>query len=175
VARRLHALLDSGAVMQLAGTVLCARTSRDGLEVDVADVASAPSARLRTLRCARIVVCTGAGPDVRRSANPLLQALLADGGACPDPLALGLRSTDDGTLLDSEGHADGRIFTLGALRRGELWETTAVQEIRAQAENLAQTIERSLGACSDSLGRQFAGQPENASNTTTRPAILSGQ
>ncbi|HXQ01278.1 MAG TPA: FAD/NAD(P)-binding protein [Solirubrobacteraceae bacterium] len=171
VATRLHELLDSGRVRRLAGTVLAARANDGAMEVDVASSRSAPA---HTLTCARIVVCTGAGTDIRRSTNPLLQALLADGGASPDPLALGLRSTGDGALLNSEGHADERVFTLGALRRGELWETTAVQEIRAQAECLAHTIERSLSTFRDSLDRQFAEHPDNASNAITRPVILSG-
>jgi uncharacterized NAD(P)/FAD-binding protein YdhS len=171
VATRLHGLLDSRRVRRLAGTVLAARASGSTMEVDVAPSRSAPT---HTLTCARIVMCTGTGTDIRRSTNPLLQALLADGGASPDPLALGLRSTSDGALLDSEGRADERVFTLGALRRGELWETTAVQEIRTQAEWLAHTIERSLSTSADSLDRQFAGHPDNASNAITRPAILSG-
>jgi uncharacterized NAD(P)/FAD-binding protein YdhS len=172
VAARLHELLDDGRVRRLAGTVLAARANGGAMEVDVAHSRSAPA---HTLTCARVVMCTGAGTDVRRSSNPLLRALLADGDASPDPLALGLRSTDDGALLDSEGHADERVFTLGSLRRGELWETTAVQEIRTQAEYLAHTIERSLSTSTDSPDRQFAGQPDSASDATTRPPVLSGR
>jgi uncharacterized NAD(P)/FAD-binding protein YdhS len=32
------------------------------------------------------------------------------------------------------------LFTLGPLRRGELWETTAVPEIRVQAQLLAKRL-----------------------------------
>ena len=45
--------------------------------------------------------------------------------------------TRDGRLLDSTGRADAPVWTLGALRRGELWESTAVPEIRSQALGLA--------------------------------------
>jgi uncharacterized NAD(P)/FAD-binding protein YdhS len=171
VAKRFHALLDGGRVKLLAGAILAVRVSSDAMEVDVAP---SGSRRIHTVECARIVVCTGAGADIRHSTNPLLQTLLADGAASHDPLALGLRSTSDGALLDSEGHVDERVFTLGALRRGELWETTAVQEIRAQAEHVAHTIERSLSPSTGSLDRRFAEHPDSAYNAITRPAILSG-
>jgi uncharacterized NAD(P)/FAD-binding protein YdhS len=40
--------------------------------------------------------------------------------------------------------ADGRsgdvLFALGALSRGTLWESTAIPEIRAQAERLASVL-----------------------------------
>ncbi len=143
---RLRELLAGTQVRCLAGRVLAARSTGAGVEVDVAP---SRSGRMRRLTCQRVVVCTGAGMDIRRSGNALLDTLLADGLASPDALALGLRTTADGALLDSRGEADERVLALGALRRGELWETTAVGEIRAQAERLVGTLERSLGSYRD--------------------------
>jgi uncharacterized NAD(P)/FAD-binding protein YdhS len=142
VGSRLRELLQRERVRLGAGTVLAARSVGAGVEVRVA---ASRSGRVHTLTCERIVVCTGAGIDVRRSGVSLLDALLSDGSASPDPLALGLRTTADGALLDSRGRADRRLLTLGALRRGELWETTAVDEIRAQAERLVAALERPVG------------------------------
>ena len=80
---------------------------------------------------------TGPDGDVRRVADPLLDQLLATGTARPGPLGLGL-ATDDGRLLADREDAEGLpVWTLGALRRGELWESTAIPEIRAQAAELA--------------------------------------
>jgi uncharacterized NAD(P)/FAD-binding protein YdhS len=141
VGARLRELLDSSQVQLQAGSLLAARSTAAGVEVDVA---AGRSGRVRTLSCERVVVCTGAGMDVRRSGNPLLDMLLVDGVVSPDSLALGLRTTDEGAVIDSRGLAGGRLFTLGALRRGELWESTAVEEIRAQAERLASALQRSL-------------------------------
>jgi uncharacterized NAD(P)/FAD-binding protein YdhS len=141
VGARLRELLESSQVQLQAGSVLGARSTSAGVDVDVA---ASDSGRVRTLTCERVVVCTGAGMDVHHSGNPLLDSLLADGVASADHLALGLRTTDEGALIDSRGLAGGRLFTLGALRRGELWESTAVEEIRAQAECLASTLQRSL-------------------------------
>jgi uncharacterized NAD(P)/FAD-binding protein YdhS len=139
---RLRELASHARIASLMGTVIAVRPAAAELNVDLAlDGAS----RVRTVSCGCIVVCTGPGMDIRRTGSSLLDALLADGVASPDPLALGLHTTPNGVLVDARGRPDVRLLTLGALRRGELWETTAVPEIRAQAEALAITVERSLG------------------------------
>jgi uncharacterized NAD(P)/FAD-binding protein YdhS len=187
VGRSLHELLVSGHMTLWSGSVLAARTSNGSVEVDVVTRTSAVGASteletppgdlglVRTLACERVVVCTGAGTDIECSANPLLRALLASGDASPDPLGLGLQTDDDGALRDRNGDADGRVLTLGAPRRGELWESTAVQEIRDQAEHVAHTIERSLHCSSGAGDRQLAAHTENRLNLTTRPPIPSGR
>ena len=67
----------------------------------------------------------------------LLGSLLRSGMASTDGLGLGLRTDDDGRLLPAEGAAEARVFLVGALRRGELWESTAVPELRGQAARAA--------------------------------------
>jgi uncharacterized NAD(P)/FAD-binding protein YdhS len=54
---------------------------------------------------------------------------------------MGLCADRDGAL---HGNAAGRLFTLGNLRRGELWETTAIPELRAQAHAIAERLLREL-------------------------------
>ncbi|MEU0434418.1 FAD/NAD(P)-binding protein [Streptomyces sp. NPDC006290] len=80
-----------------------------------------------------VIDCTGPGP---RPEDPLWRSLFDTGAAVPGPLGLGV-ATRDGRLLDADGRAPLPVFTLGAPRRGELWETTAVPEIRVQAAALA--------------------------------------
>lgn len=90
-----------------------------------------------------VVNCTGPRADLRELGNPLLTDLLRSraGGALATVTqgGLGLR-TADGRLVDASGSADNEIWTLGALRRGELWESTAVPEIRQQALALATDV-----------------------------------
>ena len=50
---------------------------------------------------------------------------------------MGFATDRDGALLGSSG---GRLFTLGSLRRGDLWESTAIPELREQARALASRI-----------------------------------
>jgi uncharacterized NAD(P)/FAD-binding protein YdhS len=80
---------------------------------------------------------TGPVMDVRLLEDPLVRALLASGQARPGPHGLGFATADDGAVL---GPLGDRLWTLGGLRRGDLWETTAIPEIRTQACELAATL-----------------------------------
>ncbi len=87
-----------------------------------------------------IVNCTGPLSDVRRSADPLLRSLLARGTAAPDRLALGLDVTDDGQLVGADGRVVQGCHVVGPPRKGALWESTAIPEIRAQAAQVAAAV-----------------------------------
>lgn len=66
--------------------------------------------------------------------NKLIQNLLAKKIIEKDFLNLGIQS-------DQEGNISGNwIYTLGPLRRGQLWECTAVPEIRQQAKALVEIL-----------------------------------
>jgi len=53
------------------------------------------------------------------------------------PLGLGLDTGAGGALRQASGRLSPELFTLGWMRRGELWESVAIPEIRAQAAALA--------------------------------------
>ena len=78
--------------------------------------------------------------DVSRSTDPLLQALVGRGVVTPDPLRLGVSCTPQGEVLDVSGQVVPGLFVVGPPRKGTLYETTAVPEIRAQAAALAQRL-----------------------------------
>jgi len=84
-----------------------------------------------------LVNCTGPQSDVSRSDNPLLRALLRRGLATPDELRLGLACTPEGELLDESGQIVPGLLTVGPPRKGTLFETTAIPEIRVQAAEVA--------------------------------------
>ncbi|WP_205304903.1 FAD/NAD(P)-binding protein [Nocardioides sp. 616] len=90
-----------------------------------------------------VVNCTGPQSDIRLLGNELLDDLLRPrAGTALATIAtagMGFR-TDAGRLVDSAGTTDAPLWTLGALRRGELWESTAVPEIRTQALALASSV-----------------------------------
>lgn len=94
-----------------------------------------------------VVNCTGPAGDVRALGNPLVDDLLRPrpGGALASIVTagLGLR-TEGGRLVDAAGSVDGPVWAIGALRRGELWESTAVPEIRVQAERVATDVVEEL-------------------------------
>jgi uncharacterized NAD(P)/FAD-binding protein YdhS len=93
-----------------------------------------------------IVNCTGPLQDLTATTDPLLTALHARGLAVPDPLGLGLATTADGRLVGADGEALEGLFTVGPARKGTLWESTAIPEIRAQAAQVAAAATRLLQA-----------------------------
>jgi uncharacterized NAD(P)/FAD-binding protein YdhS len=88
----------------------------------------------------RVINCTGPETDFRRIPSPLIQSLLQQGLAVPDALSLGLNVDVHGALINGAGEASHSLFALGPARKGSLWETTAVPEIRVQASDLAELL-----------------------------------
>lgn len=96
---------------------------------------------------ARLINCTGPTRDIHASASPLIRSLLDRGVSRPGPLSLGLDVSPTGSLIDARGNASERIFAMGPMRRESLWETTAVRELRIQAQDLAARLK---GDCAKS-------------------------
>ena len=90
-----------------------------------------------------VVNCTGTSTVVETGVDPLFDDLLAPrAGVARGVLStagLGLQ-TRHGRLVDSAGTTEAPVWTLGSVRRGELYETTAIPEIRAQAAQLATAV-----------------------------------
>ena len=103
-----------------------------------------------------MVNCTGSETDCRRIDDSLIVSLFAQGLARPDPLFLGLDTDRHGGLIDYNGAASSTLFAVGPTRKGSLWETTAVPEIRKQAADLAEHVGGTLASRSlrsrDALG-----------------------
>jgi uncharacterized NAD(P)/FAD-binding protein YdhS len=100
----------------------------------------------RSYRVVRVFNCIGPGMSVRDTIDPMLGSLLRGGLASPDELGLGLRTDGEGHLVGAGGTADARLLLVGALRRGDLWETTAVPELRGQAAAAARAAAAAAGA-----------------------------
>jgi uncharacterized NAD(P)/FAD-binding protein YdhS len=81
--------------------------------------------------------CAGFKPDLDQ---PLIRSLFAQGLARSDPHRLGLAVQRNGQVIGEEGEVADRLFAIGPLCQGTLWEITAVPEIVAQADQAAQSI-----------------------------------
>lgn len=84
-----------------------------------------------------VVLCTGPDDSALLRSAPLA-GLVADGSVCAGPHGMGI-ATDaaTGQVHDAKGaHVDG-LYAIGPLRRGTLWESTAVPEISIEARRLA--------------------------------------
>ena len=89
---------------------------------------------------AAIVNCMGPAELDGESNEPVVDGLLRAGHARRGPAGLGLDTAENGALLSAAGRPSRMLFALGPMRRGNLWETSAIPEIRAQAHALAATI-----------------------------------
>lgn len=96
------------------------------------------------LDVARVIVCTGPEANSRRLRNPLIQAVIGCGLGRPDPLYLGLDVTLAGALIDEDGSPGQQVWAIGTLRKGALWETAAVAELRDQARDVAAAVAATL-------------------------------
>jgi uncharacterized NAD(P)/FAD-binding protein YdhS len=100
---------------------------------------------LQTLLVDRVVNCTGPDYNVRRSPDPLMRSLLAQGLAVSDPHNLGIRTSSYGALVDAQGRAATNLFYVGPMLRADHWEATAAQELRGHAERLASYLSAPVG------------------------------
>ncbi|UYN90709.1 MAG: FAD/NAD(P)-binding protein [Anaerolineales bacterium] len=91
----------------------------------------------QALQVDAIVNCMGSESNYARLPSRLVQNLLARQLIKPDALSQGLEAGPDGLL-------GPRLYTLGTALKGMLWESTAMPEIRAQAQQLAAQLLDSL-------------------------------
>ncbi len=85
----------------------------------------------------RIYHCIGPAMRVQEIPDPLLQSLLARGVVSSHVAGLGLRADHRSLAIRFDGQTNRALFVLGALRRGDLWESTAVPELRLQTRIVA--------------------------------------
>lgn len=130
-------LRERGVLRVLRGSVVGVRARDGGLRCELSIAGASGS---DALHADAIVLCTGPEPNPLRWSSPLIRDLVSDGLASPDAMGLGLRSSDAGFLIGRGAVVQHQLSTLGPLRRGSLWESTAVPELAAQAANLARVL-----------------------------------
>jgi uncharacterized NAD(P)/FAD-binding protein YdhS len=138
-ARRIDQLRSAGRLSVLPGRVIAVSDKTTGLCIRIEQ--GAPVAEVAA---GWLINATGPAADVTAATDPLLRGLLDSGLARPDPLRLGIEADARGALLNVSGRPSESIFTLGPPLRGQLYETTAIPEIRDQAAALAGQL---LAAC----------------------------
>jgi uncharacterized NAD(P)/FAD-binding protein YdhS len=98
------------------------------------------TACVETLAVRRVINCTGPARDVRAGSPELLRSALDRGIVRTGPLAMGLDVADSGALIRADGREQTQIFAIGPLLKEQLWETTAVRELRCQAVEIARKV-----------------------------------
>lgn len=137
VADRIAALEETGQLRFAAGKIIGAEPAGEGALLSWRPRgADAPA----TLNAARIVNCTGPQGDIRRSDEPLLRRLLADGRIRPDAIGLGIEVDPQSRVVAADGQADPALYCVGPMTRGSFWEIVAVPDIRRQCSDLARRL-----------------------------------
>ena len=143
VETKIRALQERGQLQILAGHILEVNAKRDGASVSIRPRGSEALVRLEV---SRIVSCRGLISDPRRSSNPLVAQLLAEGYARVDPLGIGLEVDDRCAVVDARGRASEQIFAVGPMSQAAFWESIAVPDIRLQAASLARRLTEQVAA-----------------------------
>ncbi|MGA7343045.1 MAG: FAD/NAD(P)-binding protein [Terracidiphilus sp.] len=120
----------------VAGALVAASADEDGVDVTFS-LRGASAAR--SVRVSWVVNCTGPGAHNRHETHPFLRPLLGAGILCSDELSLGLLTDDCGRAIAADGGTHPDLLIAGTLRKSTLWESTAVPELRQQAQTVART------------------------------------
>lgn len=142
IATRLANLVRSRQLSVQAGRLESIKVAPKGLQVGFRPRGDS---RMQHLQVGRVVACTGIESCLRRMHSPLMQALAARGTVSPGPFGLGLAiGNAAGALVTTQGILQPRFLTLGSSRIGQVWESSAIPEIRAQAVDIGQWLLRHL-------------------------------
>jgi uncharacterized NAD(P)/FAD-binding protein YdhS len=133
----LQSRLRDGRLQVIAGRVVSTKEDEGHI---VVTFQRRGESRDETLAATRVINCTGPARDIRLSTSKLMQSILATGIGRPGPLALGLDVSDSGALIGEDGVVSDRLHAIGPLLKDQLWETTAVRELRNQAAELARRL-----------------------------------
>ena len=95
--------------------------------------------REETIDAGVVVLCTGPSRNAATAGRGLIAALLDSGVARRGRLGFGLELEG---RVSVAGPASGRLWAVGPLQVGELWESTSMSVIRVQAAAAAEAIAR---------------------------------
>lgn len=140
---RLAGLRAAGQLQVRAGRLL-----RAGLRANTAEVLirERGEEQVRVEQYDYVVRATGLDTDIVRTTHPLTSHLRESGLLGADAHGLGVVVADDLEVIDAQGLRVPGLYCLGPLLRGQLWEITAVPELRDAARTLADTLRAARNA-----------------------------
>jgi uncharacterized NAD(P)/FAD-binding protein YdhS len=144
--RSIRAMINSHRLQIIAGRLVNVHEFDRGVEVTIAPRGMNRQDRLHV---SKVINCTGPDTDLTTVKDPLMQNLRRLGLVRPDALGLGLDTNEHGSLVDADGRVNERLHLVGPLRKGQLWENTAVPELRVEASRMAARI---AALCHDAAG-----------------------
>lgn len=137
IGARLASQIQNGQIKVHAGRIKEYAEDVDGVDVTYC---ARESGQLERVRVDHVVNCTGPESDCRKVDDSFLTDLMRRKLGRPDSLFLGLDVSSDGALIDAYGDVSDLLYAIGPVRKGSLWETIAVPELRVQASELSKLL-----------------------------------
>ncbi|MGW8315793.1 MAG: FAD/NAD(P)-binding protein [Bacteroidales bacterium] len=130
-------LLHSGQLRILKGRLKRIDTVNEPLEIEYLD---RDTGTVKNEKAHYIINCKGPDLDYEHIETRLIRNLVSKKIIHCDPAHLGIDALPDGAVLDSLNRPSDRLYALGPMLKGILWESIATPEIRVQAANLAREL-----------------------------------
>lgn len=132
--------LADGRMRQAAGRVVHVQRVEGGLRLNWR---ARGTTEVQHFDASHVVNCSGPSSVIDAGSSPLLWRLQQTGRLLPCPHGLGLQVDDGYRIRDASGRGQAQLYYLGPHLRAQLWEATAVPELREHAATLAAGIVRS--------------------------------
>lgn len=122
----------------ISGNIIDMNENKHAIKVDFRDN---KTKQVKSIVVSRVINCTGPETNIENLEQSFLKNLLDRGVISQDALKLGLNAdTETFEVKNQKGVSVPKLYTAGSLLKGELWESTAVNELRAQADKLSNRI-----------------------------------
>ncbi|MBG9388193.1 FAD/NAD(P)-binding protein [Caenimonas aquaedulcis] len=135
--RRIRAAMDAGQLSVQQGRLIDASVEDGRVRVTWRPRGSD---RPATATYGVVINCTGPSSDLNRVSDPLIVQLRDAGALAVDELALGLAVDDSYRIVGSAGRSLTHVRYVGPLLKAQLWEATAVPELRTHARKAVENL-----------------------------------
>lgn len=126
--------LDSGRIISLAGRIKVISPEGEGVRVSFQ---RRGTDQIEHIDVAQVINCTGPNSNLRYVDDRLITQLRDEGLLQPDSLGLGLHVDECLAVKNAQGNASTWLSYIGPMLKADLWEATAVPELRELANKLA--------------------------------------
>ncbi|WP_456256281.1 FAD/NAD(P)-binding protein [Pseudomonas iridis] len=133
--------MQGGQICLIAGRIRSVNEHSQGLMLNVE---LRETCQFKQLLVAQAVNCTGPNTNVLRVDNALINQLIKDQLITPDTLSLGINTSALLAVKTARGEPSLWLHYIGPMLKSELWEATAVPELRVHAKALAVHLAQSM-------------------------------
>ncbi|QTY26982.1 FAD/NAD(P)-binding protein [Flavobacterium sp. CS20] len=135
---KIQQLKIDGILNVISGQITDIDLNQSQVNVKFYDKAKAD---FKAINVSRIINCTGPSLDLSKTKNNFLKHCFQKGIISQDRFKLGIKThTPTYQTINQNSQINEHIFTIGPNLKGDLWESTAVNELRNQALELSHIL-----------------------------------